>query len=193
MNHAFLSLVLVDPSNQSDLEPILHLLMDKLQQISSQFEIIVVENTLSDERITSLLEISNSEAMKNLTVLCLSDRTNFQTAAWAGLENSLGDFVCIFNPINDDIDQIENLFQQSAEGFDIVYGTGILHHLEINKCLNEIHRILKPDGNLLFVEPLGTNPLINLYRKFTPNSRSKDEHPFTKKPKFITNIPSVLA
>jgi len=125
MNHAFLSLVLVDPSNQSDLEPILHLLMDKLQQISSQFEIIVVENTLSDERITSLLEISNSEAMKNLTVLCLSDRTNFQTAAWAGLENSLGDFVCIFNPINDDIDQIENLFQQSAEGFDIVYGNNL--------------------------------------------------------------------
>ena len=26
--------------------------------------------------------------------------------------------------------------------FDIVYGTGILHHLEINKCLDEIHRIL---------------------------------------------------
>lgn len=125
MNHAFLSVVLVDPSTQSDLEPILHLLMDKLQQISSQFEIIVVENTLSDQKITSLLEISNSEAMKNLTVLCLSNRANFQTAAWAGLENSLGDFVCIFNPINDDIDQIEKLFQQSAEGFDIVYGNNL--------------------------------------------------------------------
>jgi polyisoprenyl-phosphate glycosyltransferase len=125
MNHAFLSLVLVDPSTQSDLEPILHLLVDKLQQISSQFEIIVVENTLSDQKITSLLEISGSEAMKNLTVLCLSNRANFQTAAWAGLENSLGDFVCIFNPINDDIDQIETLFQQSAEGFDIVYGNDL--------------------------------------------------------------------
>ncbi len=125
MKHAFLSVVLVDPSTQSDLEPILHLLMDKLQQISSQFEIIVVESTLSDQKITSLLKISNSEAMKNLTVLCLSNRANFQTAAWAGLENSLGDFVCIFNPINDDIDQIEKLFQQSAEGFDIVYGNDL--------------------------------------------------------------------
>ena len=63
------------------------------------------------------------------------------------------------------------------KSFDIVYGTGILHHLEINKCLNEIHRILKSDGHLVFVEPLGTNPIINLYRKLTPNSRSKDEHP----------------
>ena len=28
------------------------------------------------------------------------------------------------------------------------------------------------------MEPLGTNPLINIYRKFTPNARSPDEHPF---------------
>ena len=65
--------------------------------------------------------------------------------------------------------------------FDIVYGTGILHHLEIEKYLNEIFRLLKPGGSLVFIEPLGTNPLINLYRKFTPNSRSKDEHPLIKK------------
>ncbi len=61
--------------------------------------------------------------------------------------------------------------------FDIVYGTGILHHLDIKLCLEEIQRILKPGGRLLFIEPLGTNPIINLYRKLTPNSRSRDEHP----------------
>ena len=61
--------------------------------------------------------------------------------------------------------------------FDIVYGTGILHHLNVKSCLNEIDRILKPKGKLLFIEPLGTNPLINLYRKLTPKSRSVDEHP----------------
>ena len=67
------------------------------------------------------------------------------------------------------------------DSFDIVYGTGILHHLEFNKCLNEIHRILKSNGSLIFIEPLGTNPFINLYRKLTPNSRSKDEHPLINK------------
>tara|TARA_X000001036_G_scaffold420603_1_gene441626 strand:+ start:524 stop:1267 length:744 start_codon:yes stop_codon:yes gene_type:complete len=71
-----------------------------------------------------------------------------------------------------------NLNQNS---FDIVYGTGILHHLEIDKCLNEIHRVLKSNGKLLFIEPLGTNPIINLYRKLTPNTRSRDEHPLIKK------------
>ena len=61
--------------------------------------------------------------------------------------------------------------------FDLVYGLGILHHLETSKCIAEISRILKPGGILLFIEPLGTNPLINFYRILTPNSRSKDEHP----------------
>ena len=64
--------------------------------------------------------------------------------------------------------------------FDLVYGTGILHHLQINQCLNEISRVLKPGGRLLFIEPLGTNPFINFYRYLTPSSRSKDEHPLLK-------------
>ena len=68
-----------------------------------------------------------------------------------------------------------------SNSFDIIYGSGILHHLQIDKCLEEIHRILKPNGSILFVEPLGTNPLINFYRKLTPNSRSVDEHPLIKK------------
>ena len=67
------------------------------------------------------------------------------------------------------------------DSFDIVYGTGILHHLKISNCLDEIFRILKPKGNLVFIEPLGTNPLINFYRKLTPKSRSRDEHPLIKK------------
>lgn len=65
--------------------------------------------------------------------------------------------------------------------FDIVYGLGILHHLDFTKCISEILRVLKPGGSLIFVEPLGTNPLINFYRKLTPNSRSKDEHPLIEK------------
>ena len=69
----------------------------------------------------------------------------------------------------------------SDRKFDIVYGLGILHHLEFSKCINEISRILKPEGKLLFIEPLGTNPFINFYRKLTPKSRSKDEHPLVFK------------
>jgi SAM-dependent methyltransferase len=61
--------------------------------------------------------------------------------------------------------------------FDLVCGTGILHHLNLNKACAEIRRISRPGGSAVFIEPLGYNPLINLYRKLTPRIRSADEHP----------------
>ena len=65
--------------------------------------------------------------------------------------------------------------------FDLIFGSGILHHLNLEKSVDEINRILKNNGEMIFLEPLGTNPIINFYRKLTPKSRSVDEHPFLKK------------
>ena len=42
----------------------------------------------------------------------------------------------------------------SDNTFDIIYGAGILHHLDISLCLKELHRVLKPGGRFLFIEPL---------------------------------------
>jgi SAM-dependent methyltransferase len=61
--------------------------------------------------------------------------------------------------------------------FDIVCGSGILHHLDLNRALPEVRRVLKPGGRAVFVEPLGHNLLINWYRRRTPSLRSADEHP----------------
>ena len=69
----------------------------------------------------------------------------------------------------------------TSSSYDLIYGSGILHHLNLELCVKEINRLLKKEGTIVFMEPLGTNPLINLYRKLTPNSRSSDEHPFLKK------------
>jgi SAM-dependent methyltransferase len=63
------------------------------------------------------------------------------------------------------------------ESFDVVAGTGILHHLDLRAAYAEIARVIKPAGTAVFVEPLGHNPLINLYRKRTPEQRTPDEHP----------------
>ena len=63
------------------------------------------------------------------------------------------------------------------ESFDVVCGSGVLHHLELEAALPEVARVLKPDGRAIFYEPLGTNPVISLYRRLTPSSRTPDEHP----------------
>lgn len=63
------------------------------------------------------------------------------------------------------------------DSFDLICGMGILHHLDLNKSLSEIARTLRPGGKAIFIEPLGHNLLINLYRKITPGLRTEDEHP----------------
>ncbi len=63
------------------------------------------------------------------------------------------------------------------EAFDMVCGTGILHHLDLTRAFSELDRVLKPGGRAVFIEPLGHNPAINAYRRRTPDMRSADEHP----------------
>lgn len=68
-----------------------------------------------------------------------------------------------------------------AETFDIVCGSSILHHLDLAKAVREIRRVLKTGGKAVFIEPLGHNPIINLFRLMTPKMRSSDEHPLKMK------------
>jgi hypothetical protein len=42
-------------------------------------------------------------------------------------------------------------------------------------------RVLRPGGTAVFLEPLGHNPIINLYRRITPAVRTPDEHPLLMK------------
>ena len=68
--------------------------------------------------------------------------------------------------------------QFEANSFDVVAGTSILHHLDLERCYVELARVLRSDGHAVFIEPLGHNPLHNLYRRMTPAMRTPDEHPF---------------
>jgi SAM-dependent methyltransferase len=61
--------------------------------------------------------------------------------------------------------------------FDLVFGSGIIHHLDTERSMKEISRVLRPNGHAIFLEPLGLNPVINVYRSLTPDARTRDEHP----------------
>ena len=63
--------------------------------------------------------------------------------------------------------------------FDAIVGVAILHHLDLDKATKEIRRVLKSGGKAYFMEPLGHNIFVNLYRDKTPDIRSPDETPLS--------------
>ena len=63
------------------------------------------------------------------------------------------------------------------ESFDGVIGTAVLHHLDVVCAYCEMSRVLCDGGRAVFIEPLGHNPLINAYRRRTPENRTEFEHP----------------
>ena len=73
------------------------------------------------------------------------------------------------------IQNVENLDFKDGS-FDVVIGSSILHHLNLNPALKEIYRVLKRGGGTVFTEPNMLNPQIwlerniNFIRKLTNNS-----------------------
>lgn len=60
---------------------------------------------------------------------------------------------------------------------DVAYGRGILHHLDFERAIKELHRVLRPGGIATFCEPLWLNPVAMLIRFLTPEARTPDEQP----------------
>lgn len=60
---------------------------------------------------------------------------------------------------------------------DVLVGSGIVHHLDIQRSMREVRRVLREGGIAIFAEPLGHNPAVNWYRARTPEMRTPDEHP----------------
>jgi 2-polyprenyl-3-methyl-5-hydroxy-6-metoxy-1,4-benzoquinol methylase len=65
------------------------------------------------------------------------------------------------------------------ESFDVVLGKAILHHTDMQKTSQQLARVLRPGGEAYFLEPLGHNPFLNLFRRLTPWLRTPTETPLT--------------
>jgi SAM-dependent methyltransferase len=68
--------------------------------------------------------------------------------------------------------------------FDAVWGSAILHHLDLARAGAELRRVLAPGGVAVFCEPWGGNPLLEFARRRLPypgKHRTPDERPLTGK------------
>jgi ubiquinone/menaquinone biosynthesis C-methylase UbiE len=65
----------------------------------------------------------------------------------------------------------ENLsFPDNTFDYGVEYGA--LHHVDLDKSLNELRRVIKPGGAMICVEAMRHNPFIHAYRRRTPQLRT---------------------
>lgn len=56
--------------------------------------------------------------------------------------------------------------------FDIGVEYGALHHVDLDRAISELSRVLKADGSMICVEALRHNKAIHAYRRRTPHLRT---------------------
>lgn len=54
----------------------------------------------------------------------------------------------------------------ASASFDRIHGMGILHHVGIEAALAEVHRLLRPGGVGVFLEPMGDSPAVEAVKTF---------------------------
>ena len=65
------------------------------------------------------------------------------------------------------------------KSIDFVIVNSLPHHLDLETSFEENCRVFSDSEALIFREPLGTNPVFQIYRMMIPSARTEDERPFT--------------
>lgn len=74
-------------------------------------------------------------------------------------------------------DDANTLSSLNGHEYDLIIISGTLHHLELEKAVPTLARLAAKDGRVIMWEPMGTNPVLILFRLLTPSLRTADEHP----------------
>ena len=117
----FLSLVYTLQNQEHQLESIIKRASEKLSSLVTDYELIVIDNASNDKSINILKTLTGQSGYPNLQVYALTKEVDSDTASWVGLENALGDFVAIIDPLIDDIGFLPEMLNKSMTGADVVF------------------------------------------------------------------------
>ncbi|WP_321863692.1 glycosyltransferase [Pseudomonas paraveronii] len=117
----FLSAVFVVRDQSASIENILSDAASIIADIVGDYELIVVDNASGDDSISVLKRMTAESGIANLQVYALTKEVDADTASWVGLENALGDFVVVVDPLADDISFIPKMLEQAVSGADVVF------------------------------------------------------------------------
>ena len=117
----FLSVVHVVRNQGLQLESIIQRATEKISSLVADYELIIVDNASDDESVNVLKNLTGQSGYPNLQVYALTKEVDGDTASWVGLENALGDFVCVIDPLLDDISFLPEMLDKAVMGADVVF------------------------------------------------------------------------
>ena len=119
----FLSLVITIRNQADQIQPLLVEVSRMLSGLVSDHEIVIVDNASDDESLLRLKVLTGVDGLPNLQVYALTKEVDADTAAWVGLENALGDFVAVIDPLTDDIRFLPEMLDKAVSGADVVFAS----------------------------------------------------------------------
>lgn len=117
----FFSLVIALRNQENQIKPLLTDVSSILGELTSDFEIVIVDNASDDDSISVLKTLTGEIGLPNLQIYALTKEVDADTASWVGLENALGDFVAVIDPLVDDIEFLPEMLDKAVGGADVVF------------------------------------------------------------------------
>lgn len=115
-----LSVVVVLHKDCSRAGSIIGPIIEDVSRHVADFEIVVVDNGCKEDSQAEYARMLAPEGLPNVQVYRLIRQVDFEVAAWAGIENSLGDFVLVFDPYDEDLSFLERALKAASEGYEFV-------------------------------------------------------------------------
>lgn len=119
----FLSVVFVLRNHSAHIKKLLSDATTAISSFVSDYELIVVDNASDDDSVSVLKNLTGENGLPNLQVYALTKEVDADTASWVGLENALGDFVAVIDPMADDISFLPEMLDKAVSGADVVFAT----------------------------------------------------------------------
>lgn len=117
----FLSIVFVVRNQSEQIEKIVSDATTDISTLVSDYELIVVDNASNDGSLSVFRSLTGENGQPNLQVYALTKEVDDDTASWVGLENALGDFVVVIDPLVDDIKFLPEMLDKAVGGADVVF------------------------------------------------------------------------
>ena len=95
--------------------------LEIIEKLVSDFELIIVDNASEDNSVATLKKLTCNEETPNLQIYALTKEVDQDTASWVGLENALGDFVAVIDPLTYHIGFLPVMLDKAVSGADVVF------------------------------------------------------------------------